>query len=75
MIMENSKNVRIGENRLSLYRTGRFYSVADMWYFSVRETTDQGPYASKLIAEEQLKIYIADQEHFGDKKSFKLTLV
>lgn len=73
--MENSNNVRIGEKRISLYRSGRFYSVSNEWYFSVRETTDQGPYPSKSVAEEQLKLYIADQELFTEKKIFKLKLV
>ena len=73
--MENSKNIRVGEKRVTPYRTGRFYSVADEWYFSVRETTDQGPYASKLIAEEQLKNYIADQQHFAENKTLSLSLV
>ena len=37
---------RSGEKVLSPYRSGRFYTVANEWYFSVRDSEDQGPYSS-----------------------------
>lgn len=58
------------ENKSKPYRSGRFYIVADEWFFSVRETEDQGPYSSKLIAEESLKNYLSDHESFKVKKVF-----
>lgn len=63
--MENRESVRKGEQQASPYRSGRFYSVDNDWYFSVRETDDLGPFHSKLSAEENLKIYLMDCEHFG----------
>lgn len=73
--MESKKHTRSGENQASVYRSGRFYTVSNEWYFSVREAEDQGPYSSKSDAEKQLKIYISDQQHFNDKKLFKLELI
>ena len=73
--MDSKKHIRSGEIQASVYQSGRFYSVANEWYFSVREAEDQGPYSSKPDAEKQLKIYISDQQHFNDKKLFKLELI
>ncbi len=73
--MENKKNNRHGDKQVSPYRSGRFYAVANEWYFSVRETGDQGPYTSKLVAEENLKTYLLDREHFNKVKSSNLKLV
>lgn len=42
----------------------RFHSVANEWYFSVREGKDKGPYASRLAAENNLKRYLLNKEHF-----------
>ena len=66
--MKNNQNMRSGENQLTPYRSGRFYSIDNEWYFSVRETEDQGPFSSKLTAENSLKTYIMDFEHFNVKK-------
>lgn len=66
--MENNEFKRQGEEFESPYRSGRFYSVANEWYFSVRETDDQGPFTSKLSAEKNLKNYLMDCEHFDTKK-------
>lgn len=73
--MENKKNIRRGDKKVSPYRSGRFYSIADEWYFSVRETKDQGPYTSKLIAEKCLKTYLLDHQHFSKSKTSNLKLV
>lgn len=66
--MDNNENMRSGENRFTPYRSGRFYSVDNEWYFSVRETEDQGPFSSKLSAENGLKTYLSDFEHFNANK-------
>jgi len=67
--MENKIIKRSGDLEKSHYRTGRFYSVENEWYFSVRETGEQGPYMSKLSAEIGLKMYLLDIEHFKEKKT------
>ena len=68
---------RYGEKNIQSYRSSRFYSVASEWFFSVRETEDQGPFINKTNAEEGLRFYISDCEHFKSKKikSTYLTLV
>jgi len=71
--MENIKimSVREGEEHESPYRSGRFYSVKNEWFYSVRETEDQGPFMSKHSAENNLKSYLNDYEHFSaNKKNF-----
>lgn len=67
--METKNDSRSGEKKESLYRSGRFYSVSNEWYFSVRETDDQGPYLNKLTAEKGLKDYLLDYEHFSVEKN------
>lgn len=66
--MENKVNKRSGDTSESPYRTGRFYSVDNEWFFSVREVGEQGPYFSKLSAEIGLKMYLLDMEHFKMNK-------
>ena len=66
---KNSVNNLSGEKRNLSYRSSRFYSVANEWYFSVREDKDRGPYQSKLAAENSLKKYILN------KKDFKLNKI
>ena len=71
------ENRRIGDKQAQPYRTSRFYNVANEWFFSVRETSDQGPFINKLSAEEGLEVYISDCQHFNnneEKKTF-LSLV
>ncbi len=62
-------NKRSGDTRESSYRSGRFYSVDNEWFFSVRELDEQGPYFSKLSAEIGLKMYLLDMEHFKMNKT------
>jgi len=57
------------ENKSKSYRSGRFYIVADEWFFSVRESEDQGPYSSKQMAEESLKNYLSDSDSFNTRKT------
>lgn len=67
--MENKVTKRSGDTSKSPYRTGRFYSVDNEWFFTVREVGEQGPYFSKLSAEIGLKMYLLDMEHFDSKKT------
>lgn len=46
--MDDKGNKFSDEINRSPYRSGRFYSVDNEWYFSVREKEDQGCYQSKL---------------------------
>ena len=66
--MDNNENTRSGESQASPYRTGRFYSVDNEWYFSVREAKDQGPFPSKISAEKSLIEYLLDNEQFNTSK-------
>lgn len=71
--MENKENKRSGDQHEPHFRLGRFYSVANEWYFCVREKEDQGPFPSKLSAEESLKTYLMDCGHFSfDKMKFDI---
>lgn len=51
--MENKENKCNRDQDESHFRSGRFYSVANEWYFCVREKEDQGPlqvsYLQKII--------------------------
>lgn len=69
--METIVNKRSGEIHASPYRSGRFYSIANEWFFSVREDIEQGPYFSKLSAEIGLKMYLLDIEHFKANKKLE----
>jgi len=69
--MQNQENKRNSENEKPYFRSGRFYSIANEWYFSVRENQDQGPFPSKAVAEDYLKTYLMDYTHLNtDKESF-----
>lgn len=50
---------RAGEAGSIPFRTGRFFNVGGNWYFSTRESIDQGPYASRQEAVEALAHYLA----------------
>lgn len=49
---------RTGENGDTPFRSNRFFSVGDKWYFSTREGFDSGPYANKARAETSLKRFL-----------------
>lgn len=66
--MENKVMKRTGEMKESPYRSGRFYTIGNDWFFSVREVEEQGPYFSKLSAEIGLKMYLLDIEAFDTSK-------
>ncbi len=40
-------------------RSDRFFEQAGTWHFYTREGTVEGPFASKLKAQERLEVYIA----------------
>lgn len=69
MQMETKENNRKDDGSKTHFRSGRFYSVADEWYFCVREKQDQGPFPTKVTAEECLKTYLSDFEHFRSNET------
>ena len=69
--METIVNKRSGEIHESPQRSGQYYSIANEWFFSVREGKEQGPYFSKLSAEIGLKMYLLDIEHFKANKKLE----
>lgn len=58
--MENSTShlARHNEHVSIPFRTDRFFSVGDKWYFSTREGFDSGPYANKERAQKSLDRFI-----------------
>lgn len=61
--MYNQRN-RHAETSTIPFRTGRFYSVENEWWFAIRRGPDQGPYESKVAAKKSLIGYINDQFDF-----------
>lgn len=49
------RNGEIGEIP---FRSDRFFSVGNQWYFSTREGFDSGPYANKKRAQESLQRFL-----------------
>ena len=49
---------RAGESGRAPFRTNRFFTVSDKWYFSTREGFDSGPYVDKANAEDGLKRFL-----------------
>ncbi len=43
--------VRAGEPQRTWFRTSRFFSVGEVWFFTTREGIDVGPYESKAAAQ------------------------
>ena len=66
--MEQKDKTRSGEEHTVAFRSGRFYSVGNDWYFSVRELDDQGPFSSRENAELGLRVYLSDAEQFTKTK-------
>jgi hypothetical protein len=75
--MDNFFMNRKGETGNIPFRSGRFYSVGNEWYFAVRRGMDQGPYNSRQEARTALAEFINDQLSFEnhleeDKKDLRL---
>lgn len=50
--------IRNGEEEKTWFRTERFFCVDNKWYFSTREGTSIGPYASKEDAQQGMTLYV-----------------
>ena len=55
---------RYGEARTIPFRTGRFYSVDNDWWFAIRRGPTQGPYQTKSTAKQALIEFLNDQFAF-----------
>jgi len=55
--------VRLGEADKGWFRSERYLHVNDLWYFTTREMTEEGPYMTKQDAEMELMLYI---RHMND---------
>ena len=75
LVMENRRisAKRVVNKETTPYRSGRFYTIESQWFFSVRETQDQGPYSNKKEAEVKLEQYILGQEAMP-RKSVKFEI-
>ena len=52
-----------GENDVSIsFRSKRFFSTGTSWYFSTREGTNEGPFASRIIAHDAIQEYIRERQ-------------
>jgi hypothetical protein len=51
-------SVRTGEENKCWFRSERFTHVNDVWFFTTREFTEEGPFSSKQDAEMELLLYI-----------------
>ena len=52
---------RANEASAAPYRNDRFYCIEEEWFFAIRRGPDQGPYFSKVAAQEALKKLIAEE--------------
>ena len=55
---------RHGEEGFIPFRTGRYYTIDNQWWFAIRRGPDQGPYTSKPAAKQALIEYLNDQFEF-----------
>jgi len=61
--METNQN-RKGESGVVPFRSGRFFVVANNWYFATREGMNKGPYNTKREAEMALEVFIEKCKEF-----------
>ena len=50
--------VRAGEQEKTWFRSDRIFWSGDGWYFLTREQTQEGPFESRLAADQELNYYI-----------------
>jgi hypothetical protein len=60
---------RHGELGAIPFRSGRYYSIENEWWFAIRRGPDQGPYVTKSAARQGLIEYINEQ--FAFEKQLK----
>jgi len=55
---------RYGENGAVPFRSVRFYTIGNEWWFAIRRGPDQGPYPTRASARQALIEYLNDQFAF-----------
>ncbi len=50
------------EEKLSTFRSNRFFISDSDWYFNTREGTSEGPYVSRVLAHEANQQYIREKQ-------------
>lgn len=58
---------RLDSNGQVKFRTDRFFSTNNEWYFCIRRGPDQGPFENREMAENALKKFIQDQKEVESK--------
>ena len=58
---------RLDNDRPINFRTDRFISTNEEWFFCIRRGPDQGPYNSRELAENALKKFIQDQKEMESR--------
>ena len=44
------------------FRSNRFFTNGNDWYFSTREGIDQGPFESRIVAHDAIQKYIREKQ-------------
>ena len=60
------KNRKDNSAERCFFHTERFFSANKQWYFSTRETADQGPFDSRPTAECEFTVYLKTQVGIRD---------
>lgn len=47
------------------FRSNRFFTSGNDWYFSTREGLDQGPFKSRIVAHNAIQKYIREKQHMA----------
>ena len=58
------------DDKKAWFRSQRFFSEGNQWYFTTRENTIEGPYESRADAEQELMMYlrnVRERANFGMK--------
>jgi len=62
-IKKDEVSCRAGEKDVpNTFRTNRFFTTGTNWYFSTREGTNEGPFASRIIAHDAIQEYIRERQ-------------
>ncbi len=58
----------------SWFRSERLFSVNGVWYFATREGVDQGPFATRRLAEQALAGFVHDAQSWDEisRQSFEV---
>lgn len=69
MIIQNDSreiSCRVGEIDVPVtFRSNRFFTSGNDWYFSTREGIDQGPFESRIIAHDAIQKYIREKQYLA----------